>query len=46
MAGKEIRRLKRALERINDSIVVDGNSIGMAMTIYELKGIVETALGE
>lgn len=42
---KEAKRLKQALRRINDAIQITGpNSIGMTMTIFELKGIVETAL--
>ena len=42
---KEAKRLKQALRRINDAIQITGpNTIGMTMTIFELKGIVETAL--
>lgn len=37
-------RLKKALERINNSITRDGNSINMSISIFELKGIVETAI--
>ena len=41
----EVKRLKRALKRINDSIVKNGNTIGMSMNVFELKAIAETALG-
>ncbi len=38
-------RLRNALKRINDSIIKTGShSITMSMSIFELKGIVETAL--
>ena len=43
---EEIKRLKKALRKINDSIVCDGNSITMNISIFELKGIVETALDD
>ena len=41
----EVKRLKYALKRINDSIVKSGNTIGMSLTVFELKAIAETALG-
>ena len=43
----ENKRLRKTLERINDSIVRTGpNSIGASINLFELKGIVETALQE
>ena len=43
----ENKRLRKTLERINDSIVRTGpNSIGTSINLFELKGIVETALQE
>lgn len=40
-------KLRNALKRINDSITKTGpNSITMNMSIFELKGIIETALGD
>lgn len=36
--------MKRALARIKNAIVEDGNSITLNMSIFELKAIVEMAL--
>ena len=41
------KRLLKAFKKINESIVKTGaHSVGMSISVFELKGIVETALLE